>query len=381
MGYDASMAGFHGYGSPSVAQSPLQSRTIPEGTMLQQSPLIHQQSPSIQQSPNRLMQQSLSSPLMQQSSSSPNAQQHSLNSFHQNSFNTHGSTFSSVHEAPATRGVMSHESMPYPVMSMQQQQAAAQHQMHAQQGVGRHHSAPLTGMVNMNNYNAGHYNAIDKMTMYNQSTMYQDQAAYESAPTSAPMNSSIAKLIAQSQQMQRQQEQQHLRQQQQQLQQQAQQHSQRAQHQDSEYGETLAPLPPRRVPVRGNTRKEFNREASESSLNFGNIFDASTGTLNTSDHNKRNNNSTVSIMSLSVGDMQIEDNALAPLFDSSLRFRERAKSGTPTGGPTVASVSKRRDYNPQEMMEMSAVTLGDQFGNGETSFTDVFDDSGIYVER
>lgn len=162
----------------------------------------------------------------------------------------------------------------------------------------------------------------------------------------------------------------------------------------------------RRVPVRMPRRQgqAIERDGSERSLKMDGVFGG--GSSHSKDHEQPRSgmdNSAVSIMSLSIGDivhkMSGDDFAksasssndpddLAPLFDSSVRLtatvekKRRPPQRTNSGDGGIGSSSNGSEYTFQGMgksMDMSMATLGDRMSDfGESapdmSFSNVFEE-------
>jgi len=141
--------------------------------------------------------------------------------------------------------------------------------------------------------------------------------------------------------------------------------------------ERVAPLPPRKPPMKGSTTTEgrpkgMEREASEKSLKVDHIF--SNGAKKYQDH--QGSSAHLSIMSLSIGDMQTslpehapatdltDPDDLAPLFNTSLRVGGRRDATSRLS----SSVSTGFHSSLGHGMDMSVATLGDRLSDfGEVS--------------
>lgn len=163
---------------------------------------------------------------------------------------------------------------------------------------------------------------------------------------------------------------------------------------DVESHEYVGPLPGP-LPQRYRSEKEFQREASDRSITMEKLFSNSS-----SDHANKydGNNSAISIMSLSIGDIvtritaedakngsaeHSDPDQLAPLFDSSIRLGPGEKRRK---GPNRSQSVDGSDLN--RVMDMSVATLGGELSEigdasimrmtgsaADMSFTNVFEDN------
>ena len=169
-------------------------------------------------------------------------------------------------------------------------------------------------------------------------------------------------------------------------------------HHDYESHEDVGPLPgpmPQRFAKERERQRDMQREASDRSINMDKVFGSS-------GHARGMDNSVVSTMSLSIGDivtkitgedgkgistdLDVTDaDQLAPLFDSSVRLggpsEKRPKA------PPRSSSNDGKDL--EKVLDMSAMSLGGELSVGdgsmfrmtgssaEMSFTHVFEESDL----